>query len=1019
MLIGCPKVIITSRSTANDFVNRIAPADLEIEARGLSIASVWDYLRDENFVSAEHAENIHRFVESNEVVLEMIQIPIQLDMLCYGWNDLIVLESYVAHDRDETKASEDLGNDGETIKPPTMTKLYQAIIRRLWRNDIVRLKKSDNGELLTYDIVNAVRDPARLMRVVHHENDLLGELAFMLVRANQLFFTDKDVQCAIRELESRKGPLPLALERNLQALSFIRLEYGEKGLRQYRFIHLTIQEFFAAQYLSQKSTEWDIYLSHFKYSRRWVGIWHFLAGLVFSSRNSSKDIKLFFEMLENEPRDLQGSIHAQLTVNCLAECEWQWKRVEHPLQQGLVADLTAWMVWEYDATSWMQLSKNSRFPEDILESEIRKSCPNNATLSGTSLVLDKMLYGRRVMSERLCNCFLDLYDSFFTATPSDLMDERLVRGGVLRFESYAVLANLSFLPQSIFERLFKYFCDACFNDFAIDFASGILECQLIPGWAQIVMIEILESLHSSRSECAYAKRRIQTRLKRLILAPASCRLLKQIFVQARERGTSPAWVVSLLKSQTRLPPDIVSDLSEYLPKSHQASRLLGWCNEDINKILASQMELDPRTIEKLRHQLQTPNSHGRLDLAISLAGFPALESEILPLLLAAFESAYKNSHRKGFQQVQDIAYVLLQFRQVRTQVFTKLLSHEDISVRCWATQGLRELTDLDDVGLQLFWNLLREVPTQAYRICDFLEKTIHLICEDPVDELLRLLNFAFEKHKSRAGCAKIFNLILTFEEEVKERLPTVEETFWVAMRLDYNDLDRIGAETSRKFRLRPETVELLFELCESGSFCALRALETRVEAVPKALELLQSTTDQTFASWIVQIIASIYVPLPVRKTVVNSLIEQLLIEELPIDAFRELGSNLCAEKTVTFHSIRAWNAKWAPQCWQLLSLTEFCQNINSFDATEMYGIFPSLFTNRYYSTHQDDANYCVWIKGDAVYQESANGISSYPLQSPNLFRRAFRNAQREQRVPKWQLIGVDSEDERTEVSPNH
>ena len=297
MLIGRPKVIITSRSTANDAVNRIAPVDLEIEARGLSIASVWHYLQDESFVSAEHAENIHRFVESNEVVLEMIQIPIQLDILCYGWNDLIVLESYVAHDRDETKSSEDLGNGGETIKPPTMTKLYQAIIRRLWRNDIVRLKKSDNGELLTYDIVNAVRDPARLMRVVQHENDLLGELAFMLVRANQLFFSDKDVQYAIRELESRKGPLPLALERNLQALSFIRLEYGGKGLRQYRFIHLTIQEFFAAQYLSQKSAEWNIYLSQFSNSRRWGGIWHFLAGLVFSSPNSSKDIELFFELL--------------------------------------------------------------------------------------------------------------------------------------------------------------------------------------------------------------------------------------------------------------------------------------------------------------------------------------------------------------------------------------------------------------------------------------------------------------------------------------------------------------------------------------------------------------------------------------------------------------------------------------------------------------------------------------------------------------------------------------------------
>ena len=296
-------------------------------------------------------------------------------------------------------------------------------------------------------------------------------------------------------------------------------------------------------------------------------------------------------------------------MNCLAECEWQVERVEHTLRQGLVADLTAWMAWEQYAPSWMRLSKISRFPEDILESEIRKSIPNSGTFSQTIEALYSMLNGRRVMSEELCNCFLDLYDPFLKASSSGLMRDRKVGAVYLGFKSYAVLANLSFLPRRIFQRLLNYFCDGCFNYFAIELATGILSCQLIPEWAQIDMIEILRSLQSSRSECANAKRDIQYRLKILVLAPDSCRRLKQIFVQARERGTSPAWVVSLLKSQTRLPPDIVSDLSEYLPKGHQASRLLGWCNEDITKILASQMELDSRAVEKLRHLLVTPKSY--------------------------------------------------------------------------------------------------------------------------------------------------------------------------------------------------------------------------------------------------------------------------------------------------------------------------------------------------------------------------------------------------------------------------
>ena len=1015
MLIKCPNVIITSRLTANNSVNRVAPVDLEIEARGLSIKSVWKYLQDENFVSAEHAENIYRFVETNELVLEMIRIPIQLDMLCYGWNDLIILESYVAHDRDGTKASEDHENDGDTVKPPTMTKLYQAFIRRLWRNDIVGLKKSDHGELLTYDIVNAVRDPARLMRAVHHETDLLVKLAFMSVCANQLFFTDKDVRCAIRELESRNGNLPLALERNLEALSFIRLEYGVEGLRQYRFIHLTIQEFFAAQYLAQELARWNTYLSAFKYSRRWETIWHFLAGLVSSSRNSSNDIKWFFEILENEPRDLQGSIHAQLTVNCLAECEWQLGRAEHPQQQKLLADLTAWIHFEYDAPPPTRLSHNSRFPEDVLESVIPKSWLNSATFNQTWEALYKILSGRRIMSERLCNYILDFCEPFLTRSSSDLEDiPELNPYGLMCVRG--LLEYVSFLPRSTFKRLLKYFHDGHFNEIAIKFADQILKWQSIPEWAQIDMIEILMSLHSSRSERASAKEIIQDTLERLNLAPASCRHLMKIFVQARECGTSPAWVVSLLKSQTRLPPKVVSGLSEYLPESPQSSQSLGWCDEDINKILASQMELDSRTIEKLRHRLKTPNSHERLDLAINLASFPELHNEILPLLLEAFESAYDDSLHKGLDKLHDIdkhleiTMLLLGFRQVRTQIFTKLLSHVDYAVRLFAIRKLQEHTDLDDVGRPLFWNLLRERPRQTDWISNFLRKNIHLICEDPVTELLSLLHSVFEEsQRGYESSEVVFDLILMFEEEVDKRSPAVEDIILEAMRFDKVASRSLHSVTSRKLRLRPQIMERLFQLCAEGSSSASQVLENWAEAIPKALELLQSTTNEMFTLRILHIIASIYVPQPIRSKVIGN------ISARPIDEIREFCNNLCAENNVTLHRIRAWRRDYGRHWWMWLSLTEFCQNINSFDATEIHDIFPYLFTNESPSTSREDANYCVWIKDDSVYKESANGISSYPLENPALFRSAFRRAQCHNEVPKWQWIGVRPEDEVPEI----
>ena len=392
-----------------------------------------------------------------------------------------------------------------------------------------------------------------------------------------------------------------------------------------------------------------------------------------------------------------------------------------------------------------------------------------------------------------------------------------------------------------------------------------------------------------------------------------------------------------------------------------------------------------------------------------LAHFSVLHSDILPLLLVAFESAYKDSLHKGTQQLQTIANVLLPLGQVRTQIFTKLLSHEDILVRSFAINRLQKHTDLDDVGLHLFWSILREEPSYVAWISDFLKKNIRLICEDPVAELMRLLQSALRKYQSGiVDFRKFFDLILMFEEEVKERSPTLEESLLKAIKSDISDLYDLGRETSRKSRLRPETIEKLFQLCEEGNHSALRALQTRVEAIPKAQELLQSTTDQNSALRMVEIIASVYVPLPISETVTSYLTRYGLTQR--IIALQAFGNDLCAEKNVTLRNIRAYIRDFDPYLtwWRLLSLREFCQNINSFDETEIDGIFPKLFMNEYYSTHEQDTDYCVWIKGDKVYQESVNGISEYPLEKPDLFRRAFRKAQESYHIPKWQWIGVGS-----------
>ena len=52
----------------------------------------------------------------------LVNIPVQLDVICFSWNSL--------------------PGDGQAI---TMTRLYQLMVRKLWCKDAIRLKKTDGG----------------------------------------------------------------------------------------------------------------------------------------------------------------------------------------------------------------------------------------------------------------------------------------------------------------------------------------------------------------------------------------------------------------------------------------------------------------------------------------------------------------------------------------------------------------------------------------------------------------------------------------------------------------------------------------------------------------------------------------------------------------------------------------------------------------------------------------------------------------------------------------------------------
>ncbi|KAI1198119.1 hypothetical protein F5X97DRAFT_300492 [Nemania serpens] len=120
----------------------------------------------------------------------MIRVPILLDILCYSWDEL--------QRQNATPIATQGGKDHDS---PTITSLYQAVVRTLWRKDIPQLGKLDHGELVTSEMVNTVRDAARIERVVSSESTLLGEIGINMMESDKIDFADERIDETIRRLE--------------------------------------------------------------------------------------------------------------------------------------------------------------------------------------------------------------------------------------------------------------------------------------------------------------------------------------------------------------------------------------------------------------------------------------------------------------------------------------------------------------------------------------------------------------------------------------------------------------------------------------------------------------------------------------------------------------------------------------------------------------------------------------------------------------------------------------------------
>ena len=268
-------VITTTRPTAVECVRNLK-FKRTVEILGFTPEKIEDYV--EKFTEGDHVakETIWQHISTNINLFSLCYIPVNCFIICHCLLHLITISIF----------------DGGLELPTKMTEIYSMTVKIFFykhnRDDKYCCSKTDLGTYMY-----------KPFKQLHPENEMvfkrLGRIAFNGIKQGRLIFESNEVDgledCGLLHR------LPDAKPRSL----------SERPKAQYCFLHLTVQEFFAAKHVTDTMTTEELrrFVADHINEGAWQVVIQFVAGLLEPDPDQEmSNVGIFSELLPMSTKEL-------------------------------------------------------------------------------------------------------------------------------------------------------------------------------------------------------------------------------------------------------------------------------------------------------------------------------------------------------------------------------------------------------------------------------------------------------------------------------------------------------------------------------------------------------------------------------------------------------------------------------------------------------------------------------------------------------------------------------------------